>query len=304
MTVMLSRPPPASAWRTSSAQASFEVFIAARVAAISSSSTRSVRPSLQSSTRSPSSSRSRSTSTSTFSVEPPIALVRMCATPGAGDVAGRELPLVHQQLGKGVVLGEAMQVAGAEQVRARVADVDDEEVAAVAAGGGQRRSHAAQVVVFAPALDEHRADLLHQTARAALDLGHSVFVHLEDPVGQVEDEADERADGEPARDLAGGVAAHAVGDDHHVIDFIRALGHVARRQAAEHRLEGARESGDEELVFVVGAGCGRDARARSHRCGRATSRRGRAAPGVATDRSRDPGKVSVMTQLLDDGQPG
>ena len=61
-------------------------------------------------------------------------------------------------------------MAGAEQVRARVADVDDEEVAAVAAGGGQRRSHAAQVGVLAPALDEHRADLLHDAARAALDL--------------------------------------------------------------------------------------------------------------------------------------
>ena len=56
---------------------------------------------------------------------------------------------------------------------------------------------------------------------------------------------------EAAGELARGVAAHAVGDDHDVIDFLRPFGHVAGRQAAEQRLVHPRYLRDEELILVV-----------------------------------------------------
>ena len=80
-----------------------------------------------------------------------------------------------------------------------------------------------------------------------------LFIHFEDPVGHGEGEADERGDRHPARDFAGGVPAHAVGHDHHVVDFLRAFRHISRREARDEGLQRAAEPGDEEVVLVVGA---------------------------------------------------
>ena len=150
-----------------------------------------------------------------------------------------------------MILRQAFQTAGPEQIRARVTDVDDEQVAAAAASGGQRRSHAVQRSVLTSAIDEHRPDLLNGLTRAALDLGRVFRVHPEDPVRNLQGQADERADGQPARDLTGGVAAHPIGNHHHVVDFVRSLGHVAGGETRLHRLQRARRSGDEKVILVV-----------------------------------------------------
>ena len=80
-----------------------------------------------------------------------------------------------------------------------------------------------------------------------------LFIHLENPVGHVEGEADQRGDRHPARDFARGVAAHAVGNDHHVVDFLRAFRHISRGEARDERLKRAAEPRDEEVVLVVRA---------------------------------------------------
>ena len=127
----------------------------------------------------------------------------------------------------------------------------DHQVAAKASSGGQRRPHPAQRRIALAALDEHRADFLNARPGPPLDLARMLFVHPENPVGHVEREADQRGDRHPARDFARGVAAHAVGDDHHVVDFLRALRHISRGEAGDQRLQRAAEPGDEEVVLVV-----------------------------------------------------
>jgi hypothetical protein len=44
--------------------------------------------------------------------------------------------------------------------------------------------------------------------------------------------ASQRGDRHPARDFARGVAAHAVGHDHHVVDLLGVLGHIAGGELA------------------------------------------------------------------------
>ena len=66
------------------------------------------------------------------------------------------------------------------------------------------------------------------------DLGYAFLVHLEEPVGHIEGQPDHPADGQPAGDLAGGMAAHAVGHDHQVVDLVGTLRHVASRETGEH----------------------------------------------------------------------
>ena len=122
----------------------------------------------------------------------------------------------------------------------------DQQIAAQASGGCQRRPHAAQRRVALAALDEQRAHFLQARAGPPLDLARMRFVHPDNPVGHVEHEADQRGDRHPARDLARGVAAHAVGNDHHVVDFLRALRHISRGEAGAERLKRAAEPRDEE----------------------------------------------------------
>ena len=155
----------AAAWRTRRRRGRPSPSVLAIVA----SSTTSVSPSLHSSSWSPSSRVSRSTSTCDLLVRPAQHVGEDVPQARAGRLAGGELPGVDEQLHVGVVFGEAMQRAGAQQVGARVADVDDEQLPAEAPGGGQRRSHAAERLVLAAALDHVGADLLYRLAGAPLE---------------------------------------------------------------------------------------------------------------------------------------
>ena len=92
---------------------------------------------------------------------------------------------------------------------------------------------------------------MNRLTGAPLHLRGVFRVHPEDPVRYLQSQAHQSADGQPARDLAGGVAAHPVGDDHHIVDFVRPLGHVAGRETRRHRLQRARRLGDEEVILVV-----------------------------------------------------
>ena len=151
-----------------------------------------------------------------------------------------------------MILGEAMEAARPEQIGARVSDVSDQQVPTEAASGRQRRSHAAQGRILAPLFEDRRPDLPHDVLRATLHFGRRrLGVEPQHPVRDLQREADERADREPARQLSGGVTAHPVRDDHQVIDLFDPFGHVAARQAREHRLERARHLRHEELVLVV-----------------------------------------------------
>ena len=69
--------------------------------------------------------------------------------------------------------------------------------------------------------------------------------------GEFEHKADEGADREPARELARGMAAHAISDDHDVVHFLCPFGHVASRQAGAQRLVHSRHPGHAELILVV-----------------------------------------------------
>ena len=140
-----------------------------------------------------------------------------------GDVAGR-----HELLHVAVVDGDPPQPAVAQQVRPRVADVDEGELlgrrrrrrvgrgvagrrrrgSVVGDGddgeGGDRRAHALLVGVA----DGGAVDV-------AVDLGDRRDDLLEVGAGGAEAGAQE-VDGERAGDLAGAVAAHPVGDDEDV----------------------------------------------------------------------------------------
>ena len=135
--VTLSSPPCASAARTRSRAICSQLLSAASSFANSSSATMSVRPSLQSSTTSPSCASSQKVSTCTVASAPSTRVTTfrcgwLLGLP-VGDLAGRD-QLGHHR----VVLGEASQVALAQQVGAAVADVGQRH-AAVAFD--QRRRH-------------------------------------------------------------------------------------------------------------------------------------------------------------------
>jgi len=129
----------------------------------------------------------------------------------------------------------------------------NQQVAAKASSDCQRRPHPAQRRVTPTALDEHRADFLKALARPPLDLVRVLFIHFENPVGHVEGEADKRRDRHPTRDFARGVAAHAVSNDHHVVDFLSACRHISRGEARDERFQRAAEPRYEEVVLVVRA---------------------------------------------------
>ncbi len=78
-----------------------------------------------------------------------------------------------------------------------------------------------------------------------------LFVELENPVRNVEGDADDGRQCHAARNLAGGMAAHPVGNHHQVIHFFSALRRVALRETRNHRLQRASEARHEEMVLVV-----------------------------------------------------
>ena len=115
----------------------------------------------------------------------------------------RELPAAAHLLDERVVLGQALEVAAAQPVGARVADVRDRDLVGADVGGRQRRAHPGAILA---------------------GLGHLVDagVRLEHALGEqllgarrpgVPGPALERLDRELRGDLAGLRAAHPVGDD-------------------------------------------------------------------------------------------
>ena len=169
-----------------------------------------------------------------------------------GDVARLEPPPVDEHLSDRVILGEAMEAARPEQIGARVSDVNDQQV--------RPRLRAAVSVDPMPSRAESSRPFLKITdptcctmsrARRSSSADAASESMLQDPVRDVQREADERADREPARHFAAGVTAHPVGDDQHVVDLFDPFGHLAGREARERRLERARHLRHEELVLVV-----------------------------------------------------
>ena len=120
---------------------------------------------------------------------------------GGGFLFG-DAALVDQTLHPGVVLGDLGEDAVAEQVRARVADVHEAEALAGPQQGGERGAHALQLRV----LLDHGAQLVVGTLHGGAEGGEDVGAR------HVVVERDDGGDGLGGGDLAGGGAAHAVGD--------------------------------------------------------------------------------------------
>ena len=118
-----------------------------------------------------------------------------------------------------------MELALAEQVGRRVADVGDEQVRAEAQGHGQRRPHAREPRVVLGLLDDRLIHVAEPPGGPGDHLLHQGLVGRQDPVGRLECELDEEGDRHPARDLPGGHPAHAVGHDH-------AIARIRRGRAA------------------------------------------------------------------------
>jgi hypothetical protein len=102
-------------------------------------------------------------------------------------------------------------------------------------------------------IHQHRSHVFDELAGATLDEVGTTPVEFENPVRHVKEPVDERADREPARHLASGVTAHAVGDSQHVVDLLGAIRNLARGEATEHGDERSLESCDVELVLVGGS---------------------------------------------------
>ena len=236
-TVTLSGPPRSSARSTRDRQATSGDFIRPRISAISSSSTTSVRPSVQSS--------SRSSSGQAEAVDVHVRQFRVSAEHVRQDVAqsmGRCLfvgdgPGVHQHLYVSVVPSQLLQSSVAKQVGPRVAGVGDEQVPAHAVDDRHRRAHSAQFRFGFDAFGQGRIDLPIVADRATHQLVGAVVVELHDPVRDIQDDVDQRADGHAAGHLARRRPAHAVGDHHHVAGFVETVGHLSVGQAGDQRVE-------------------------------------------------------------------
>ena len=84
-------------------------------------------------------------------------------------------------------------------------------------------------------------------------VGGDGFVKAEDPIGQRENQFHEPADSHPARNLAAGVASHAIGDDHGVAGFLCPFGYFPGWQGREHCLQIPPDAGHDEVIFVAGS---------------------------------------------------
>ena len=120
---------------------------------------------------------------------------------GGGLLLG-DPALVDQPLHPGVVLGDLRELAVAQEVRAGVADVHETEPLARPQQGGERGAHALQLRV----LLDHDAQLVVGALHGDAEGGEDVRA------GDVLVELDDGGDHLGAGDLAGGLAAHAVGD--------------------------------------------------------------------------------------------
>ena len=117
----------------------------------------------------------------------------------------RELAAAAHLLDERVVLREALEVAVAQPVGARVADVRHRDVVVADVGGGQRRAHAGTVLAGLRHLVDASVGLQHPLGEQLLGARRA----------DVADPALERLDGQLRGDLAGLGAAHPVGDDEH-----------------------------------------------------------------------------------------
>ena len=144
---MLSRPPAASA--TGSAPPPPPRGPRERsTAAIRASSTRSVRPSLQSSSRSPIRHvEPRDVQAGALGVTVDASGAPRCATGAWRGPRSDEPPGLDEVLDVGVVGGDLAELPAAQQVGAGVADVAEHHAAAVGHQDGERRRHAEPVEV-------------------------------------------------------------------------------------------------------------------------------------------------------------
>ncbi len=169
---------------------------------------------------------------------------------GRRALAGQHARL-HEELHPRVVPRELPEGAFPAEVRARVPDVGEEEVEPQAIRHRHRRSHAGEGGVGRRALGEHRVEAPVAGRGALQDLLRALLVHLQDPVGRVEQHVDEHDERRAARDLPGRLAAHAVGHGEDVRRLLEALRDLARRQARAEGLGEAPDAGQEKMVLVV-----------------------------------------------------
>ena len=135
------------------------------------------------------------------------------------DLLLRQLAALDELVEDGVVFRDLLNDAAALEVDAAVADVRDEPARPEDEQRGDRRAHAALLRIGlrlfvdarARALDRvlhQREHVLVRDARGAARAGHEVVQEVALALDLLVD----RTDGDGARDLACGVAAHAVGD--------------------------------------------------------------------------------------------
>ena len=137
------------------------------------------------------------TSTSTVGVDAERARDDRTLRVHGGLVRG-EPAVAHELLDEAVVVGQLAQLAVAQQVRARVADVADEHRAAAhERAGGERGAHAAQ------------ASSVQRLRRTRPRLASSIASRSGSPAVTPRAQRLERG---RARDLPAAVAAHAVGE--------------------------------------------------------------------------------------------
>ena len=83
-----------------------------------------------------------------------------------------------------------------------------------------------KVPILPAVLDEQRVEVSKPSLGALCRVGGDGLVEAKDPIGHRENQLHEPADRHPARKLAAGVAAHAIGDDHGVAGFLRPFGYL------------------------------------------------------------------------------
>src|SRR5690606_30089569 len=135
------------------------------------------------------------------------------------DLLAAQLSALEQLVPDGVVLGELLELAVAEQIDAAVADVRDEAAIADDEQGAQRGAHAALVGVVERLLVDVDAGPLHGLLEKAQELprwdaaltvlGGELLL---DEVLSLAQLLVQRANGERARHLPGRVPSHSVRD--------------------------------------------------------------------------------------------
>ncbi len=131
-------------------------------------------------------------------------------------LGGGELAFFDHALDEGVVIGDLVEIAVAQEVRARVTDVGEAHAVALDEGGGEGGTHARDRAIEHRALEHGAVRLLDELREGAL-APREVVLH--------------RLEGEPRGDLAAAMASHAVRDGeeriHHEVRVLVALADVA-----------------------------------------------------------------------------